>query len=69
MSITKKLGFAALVFAATFLVPLAAFAQDEKASNMFDVRSWAAVGATLMVSAGVVWLGHMLRDWRRSRRS
>jgi F-type H+-transporting ATPase subunit c len=54
MSITKKLGFAALVFAATFLVPLAAFAQDEKASNMFDVRSWAAVGAGFAVGLGVL---------------
>ena len=48
MSTLKKLALAALTFSAAFLVPLAAFAQDDRAgSNLFDVRSWASVGAGL----------------------
>jgi F-type H+-transporting ATPase subunit c len=56
MSTSKKLALAAFTTAATFLVPLAAFAQgDEKAgSNMFDVRAWAAVGAGLAIGLAVL---------------
>jgi F-type H+-transporting ATPase subunit c len=55
MSTPKKLSLAALAFAATFLVPLAAFAQDEKTgSNIFDVRGLAAVGAGLAIGWAVL---------------
>jgi F-type H+-transporting ATPase subunit c len=51
----KKIALAALSFAATFLVPLAALAQDDKAgSNLFDVRAWAALGAGLAIGLAVV---------------
>ena len=55
MSTSKKLALAAFSSAATFLVPLAAFAQDDRAgSNLFDVRAWAAVGAGLAIGLAVL---------------
>jgi F-type H+-transporting ATPase subunit c len=55
MSIHKKLALAAMCAAATFLVPLAAFAQDDRAgSNLFDVRAWAAVGAGIAIGLAVL---------------
>jgi F-type H+-transporting ATPase subunit c len=55
MSIPKKLALAAISFAATFLLPLLAFAQDDRAgSNLFDVRGWAAAGAGLAIGLGVL---------------
>jgi F-type H+-transporting ATPase subunit c len=55
MSTSKKLALAAFTFAATILVPLAAFAQDDRAgSNLFDVRAWAAVGAGLAIGLAVL---------------
>ncbi len=56
MSTPKKLSLAACTFAATFLVPLLAFAQDgEKAgANINDVKAWAAVGAGLAMGLGVL---------------
>jgi F-type H+-transporting ATPase subunit c len=51
-----KLGPAALAFAVTFLVPLAAFAADEtaKGANKYDVKTWAAIGAGLAIGLGVL---------------
>jgi F-type H+-transporting ATPase subunit c len=56
MSTSKKLALAALTSAATFLVPLAAFAQgeDKAGANMFDVRGWAAIGAGLAIGLAVL---------------
>ena len=55
MPTSKKLALAAFAFAATFLMPLLAFAQDEKAgANGFDARAWAAIGAGLAVGLGVL---------------
>jgi F-type H+-transporting ATPase subunit c len=54
MSTTKKLGLAALTFAATFIVPLAAFAGDKGDANAFDVKSWAAAGAGFAIGLGVL---------------
>jgi F-type H+-transporting ATPase subunit c len=54
MSISKKLALSAFTFAATFLVPVLAFAQDEKTANAFDVKSAAAIGAGLAVGLGVL---------------
>lgn len=54
MPIQKKLALAALSFTATFLVPLLAFAQDERSANPFDVRSHAAVGAGLAIGLAVL---------------
>ncbi|MDP8999794.1 MAG: ATP synthase F0 subunit C [Myxococcota bacterium] len=55
MSISKKLAPAALSFVATFLLPLLAFAQDDRAgSNAFDVRAWAAAGAGIAIGLGVL---------------
>lgn len=55
MSTTKKLALAAFTFAATFLMPLLAFAQDDRAgSNSFDVKAWAAAGAGLAIGLGVL---------------
>jgi F-type H+-transporting ATPase subunit c len=55
MSTTKKLGLAAFSFAVTFLMPILAFAQEEKAgSNAFDVRAWAAAGAGIAVGLGAL---------------
>lgn len=53
MSTTRKLGPAALAFAATFLVPLAAFA-DQHTANQFDVKMYAAVGAGFAIGLGVL---------------
>jgi F-type H+-transporting ATPase subunit c len=51
----KKIALAMLSFAVTFLVPLAAFAQDDKAgSNIFDVRAYAALGAGLGIGLAVL---------------
>jgi F-type H+-transporting ATPase subunit c len=55
MSTPKKLAIAAFSFAATFLLPILAFAQDDRAgSNAFDVRAWAAAGAGLAIGLGVL---------------
>jgi F-type H+-transporting ATPase subunit c len=55
MSISKKLALAAFTFAATFLMPLLAFAQDDKAgANVFDIKAAAAIGAGLAVGLGVL---------------
>jgi F-type H+-transporting ATPase subunit c len=52
----RKLGPAALAFAAAFLVPLAAFAQEtgKVGANKFDVKTWAAIGAGLAIGLGVL---------------
>lgn len=52
----RKLGPAALAFAAAFLVPLAAFAEEtgKMGANKFDVKMWAAVGAGIAIGAGVL---------------
>lgn len=52
----RKLGPATLAFAAAFLVPLAAFAQEtgKVGANKFDVKTWAAVGAGLAIGLGVL---------------
>ncbi len=55
MSTPKKLALAAFACAASFLVPLAAFAQDDKASsNIFDVRAWASIGAGIAIGLAVL---------------
>jgi F-type H+-transporting ATPase subunit c len=55
MSTPKKHALAALSFAVTFLLPILAFAQDDRAgSNLFDVRAWAAAGAGLAIGLGVL---------------
>ena len=55
MSTTKKLGLAAFSFAVTFLMPILAFAQEEKAgSNAFDVKAWAAAGAGIAIGLGAL---------------
>jgi len=55
MSTPKKLVVAASTFAATFLLPLLAFAQDDRAgANAFDVRSWAAAGAGIAIGLAVL---------------
>jgi F-type H+-transporting ATPase subunit c len=55
MSTPKKLGLAAFSFAVTFLVPILAFAQEEKAgANAFDVKSWAAAGAGIAIGLGAL---------------
>jgi F-type H+-transporting ATPase subunit c len=54
MSISKKLALAAFSFAAAFLLPLLAFAQDGASSNSFDVKSWAAAGSALAIGLGVL---------------
>ena len=52
---TRKLGPAVLAFAAAFLVPLAAMAQEagRVGANKYDVKMWAAVGAGLAIGLGV----------------
>lgn len=53
----RKLGPAALAFAAAFLVPLAAFAQEtggKVGTSKYDVKTWAAVGAGLAIGLGVI---------------
>jgi F-type H+-transporting ATPase subunit c len=55
MPTRKKLFLAAFTFAATFLLPVLAFAQDDRAgSNSFDVRAWAAAGAGIAIGLGVL---------------
>jgi len=55
MSTPKKLALAAFTFAATFLLPILAFAQDDRAgSNSYDVKAWAAAGAALAIGLGVL---------------
>jgi len=55
MSTSKKLALAAFSSAATFLVPLVALAQDDRAgSNLFDVRTWAAIGAGMLIGLAVL---------------
>lgn len=51
----RKLGPAALAFAAAFLVPLAAFAQEgARAANEYDAKMWAAAGAGIAIGLGVL---------------
>lgn len=52
----RKLGPSALAFAAAFLVPVAAFAQQtgKVGANEFDVKTWAAIGAGLAIGLGVL---------------
>ncbi|HEY3816439.1 MAG TPA: F0F1 ATP synthase subunit C [Polyangiaceae bacterium] len=55
MSTPKKLALAAFSFAVTFLVPILAFAQEDKAgANVFDVKAYAAVGAGLAIGLGAL---------------
>jgi F-type H+-transporting ATPase subunit c len=55
MSTPKKLAIAAFPFATAFLLPVLAFAQDERTgSNAFDVRAWAAAGAGIAIGLGVL---------------
>ena len=54
---TRKFGPAALAFAAAFLVPLAAFAQEaggKMGANRFDVKMGAAIGAGFAIGLGVL---------------
>jgi F-type H+-transporting ATPase subunit c len=53
----RKLGPAALAFAAAFLVPLAAFAEEaggKMGANKNDVKTWAAAGAGFAIGLGVL---------------
>ena len=50
----KKLGPAALAFAAAFLVPFAALAADGAAANTESVRTYAAAGAGLAIGLGAL---------------
>jgi F-type H+-transporting ATPase subunit c len=50
----RKLGPATLAFVATFLVPLAAFAQEKAGANANDVKMWAAAGAGIAIGLGVL---------------
>jgi F-type H+-transporting ATPase subunit c len=55
MSNPKKLALAALSFAAAFLLPLLAFAQDDHSgSNPFDVKAWSAAGAGIAIGLAVL---------------
>jgi F-type H+-transporting ATPase subunit c len=54
MSITKKLGPAAIAAALVTLAPVAAFAADSAASNEFDVKMMAALGAGIAIAVGVL---------------
>jgi F-type H+-transporting ATPase subunit c len=49
----KKLGPAALAFAAAFLAPVAAFAAEGAANNE-SVRTYAAIGAGLAIGLGAI---------------
>jgi len=52
---TRKVGPAALAFAAAFLVPLAAFAQQaEPGANLNNVRMYAGGGAGIAIGLGVL---------------
>jgi len=63
MSTSKKLALAAFAFTAAVLVPLAAFAQDDRSgSNIFDVRAYASIGAGLAI--GLAALGGTLGQGR-----
>lgn len=52
----RKLGPAALAFAAAFLVPLAAFAEEtgKIGANKYDVKMYAALGAGFAIGLGVL---------------
>jgi F-type H+-transporting ATPase subunit c len=55
MSTPKKLALAAFSFAATFLIPVLALAQEDKAgANMYDAKAWAAGGAGIAIGLGVL---------------
>jgi F-type H+-transporting ATPase subunit c len=55
MSTPKKLALVAFTSAATFLVPLAAYAQNDGAgSNKFDVQAYAAIGAGFAIGLAVL---------------
>jgi len=55
MSTPKKLALAAFSFAAAFLIPVLAFAQEDKAgANAFDAKAWAAAGAGIAIGLGVL---------------
>jgi F-type H+-transporting ATPase subunit c len=55
MPTRKKLFLAAFTFAATFLLPVLAFAQDDRAgSNSIDEKAWAAAGAGIAIGLGVL---------------
>ena len=55
MSTPKKLALTAFTFAVTFLVPVLAFAQEEKVgANLNDVKAWAAVGAGIAIGLGAL---------------
>lgn len=55
MSTPKKFAIAVLSFTASFLLPLLAFAQEDRAgSNSFDVRAWSAAGAGIAIGLGVL---------------
>jgi F-type H+-transporting ATPase subunit c len=63
MSTSKKLALAAFTFAAAVLVPLSAFAQDDRSgANIFDVRAYASIGAGLAI--GLAALGGTLGQGR-----
>jgi F-type H+-transporting ATPase subunit c len=54
---TRKLGPAVVAFVAAFLVPLAAFAQQQQGkmgANEFDVKMGAAIGAGFAIGLGVL---------------
>ncbi len=55
MSTPKKLALTAFSFAVTFLLPILAFAQEEKVgANINDVRAWAAAGAGIAIGLGAL---------------
>jgi len=55
MTTSKRIGLTFVAFLATFLVPLVAFADETSGgSNVFDVRSYAAVGAGLAIGLAVL---------------
>jgi F-type H+-transporting ATPase subunit c len=55
MTNPKKLALAAVSFCVTFLVPIVAFAQDDRSgSNAFDVKAYAALGAGLAIGLAVL---------------
>ena len=55
MSTPQKRALAAMSFAATFLLPVFAFAQaDQGSANVFEVRAWSAVGAALAIGLAVL---------------
>jgi F-type H+-transporting ATPase subunit c len=54
MSFMKKLGPAAVAAAFVTLAPLSAMAADGAASNEFDVKMMAALGAGIAIAVGVL---------------